>query len=339
MCEFNTDNQRAEHASFQAWAREFLSLPVAVTSQHFHLLNQAKFNKSFLVKNSRARGAQDAIRNLAETLRGHFLLEFYGTERELILESLEGVDTLYRAIKRERSALDFDDLEEDTIRLLETDGGLRERIQGSFDYILMDELQDTNPLQWKLLGLIRRADNFFAVGDVNQSIFAFRHAEPALFNNYRRSLTGAGKLVDELRDNHRSRPAVLDVVNRVFAVSVSGVEEHVLIASSQYANKTEPTVEVIAAFGEKNEEAQRIEALWVARRIVDLVGTLQLGSGPGKFRDIAILTRANAATATLQAALDEYGIPSIVLGGLTFFDTREVRDLVLLLAVSGEPSQ
>ena len=55
----------------------------------------------------------------------------------------------------------------------------------------MDELQDTNPLQWKLMGLIRRADSFFAVGDVNQSIFGFRYADPELFAQYRRGLSNA----------------------------------------------------------------------------------------------------------------------------------------------------
>ena len=58
-------------------------------------------------------------------------------------------------------------------------------MQAGFDHILMDELQDTNPLQWKLLGLIRSPDAFFAVGDVNQSIFGFRYAEPELYARYR----------------------------------------------------------------------------------------------------------------------------------------------------------
>ena len=117
--------------------------------------------------------------------RAHLLIEYYRDERDLIIESLEAIDRAYRQRKREQSVLDFDDLEEFAIQLLESDQELRRRVQAGFDHILMDELQDTNPLQWKLMGLIRRPDAFFAVGDINQSIFGFRYAEPELFAAYR----------------------------------------------------------------------------------------------------------------------------------------------------------
>ena len=88
----------------------------------------------------------------------------------------------------------------------------------------MDELQDTNPLQWKLMGLIRRPDAFFAVGDINQSIFGFRYAEPELFAPYRHSSRITRQGVDELRANYRSRPEVLDIVNRTFEGPAPGIE-------------------------------------------------------------------------------------------------------------------
>ena len=76
----------------------------------------------------------------------------------------------------------------------------------------MDELQDTNRLQWRLLNLIRTPDAFFAVGDINQSIYGFRHADPAVFEEYRRSLEASGATIDDLRENHRSRQQILDAV-------------------------------------------------------------------------------------------------------------------------------
>ena len=102
------------------------------------------------------------------------------------------------------------------------------RVQAGFDHILMDELQDTNPLQWKLMRLIRQPDAFFAVGDVNQSIFGFRYAEPELYAQYRTALNQQGKPIDELRANYRSRPEVLEIVNTTFAGPAAGIEAHEL---------------------------------------------------------------------------------------------------------------
>ena len=86
------------------------------------------------------------------------------------------------------------------IALLAGKQHIRDAVRESFDYILMDELQDTNPLQWRLLDLIRRPQRFFGVGDINQSIYGFRHADPEVFREYRASLESAGHPVDELRE-------------------------------------------------------------------------------------------------------------------------------------------
>ena len=283
-----------------------------------------KFNKGALVKNSVARNHLDEIRDLATSIHARLLIDYYSAERDLIVESLEQIDRLYRRRKRTISALDFDDLEEGAIKLLDENDSLRSRVRNQFEFILMDELQDTNPLQWRLLELIRRDGNFFAVGDVNQSIFCFRHAEPELFNRYRRRLESEGKKVDELRENYRSSDSVLKAVNTVFD-GTAGIEPHELISARNDATAGVPA-QIVAAADE------HLEAQWVAGRIRELVG-----SGHAAYRDIAILTRANIATAALQQALDDHNVPSIVLGGLTLFETREIRDLVLLLAVLVNP--
>ena len=209
---------------------------------------------------------------------------------------------------------------------------LRKRVQAGFDHILMDELQDTNPLQWRLMGLIRRPDSFFAVGDINQSIFGFRYAEPELFAAYRQALESQGKAIDELRANYRSRPEVLEIVNTTFAGPAPGIEAHELTSGrTDFIPQSELSTDIIIATGENTEAAERIESLWVARQICELAGRFQ-------YRDMAILTRANMALGELQRALDEYRIPSLVLGGMTFYETREVRDLILLLTVLVNPS-
>ena len=144
------------------------------------------------MKGSRTRHHEDELRGLCRDLLSDYLIEYYAAERQTILEALERIDSVYRSSKQARSMLDFDDLEEAAIRLLESNEELREQVRAQFDYVLMDELQDTNPLQWRLLELLRRPSAFFAVGDVNQSIYGFRHADPALFGNYRLSLEDAG---------------------------------------------------------------------------------------------------------------------------------------------------
>src|SRR5579863_1443979 len=119
------------------------------------------------------------------------------------------------------------DLEEHAIRLLESDASVRRETAERFDEVLMDELQDTNRLQWRLINLIRR--RFFAVGDINQSIYGFRHAEPVVFEEFRKGLIDAGHQVDDLRENHRSSKEILDAVSRMLD-GQPGVEARPLIS-------------------------------------------------------------------------------------------------------------
>jgi len=322
---WNTPKQVQEHGKLNDWIRRYLALQRPVSNDHFKVLAEAKFNRGLLVKNSLARQRAEEIVNLAAQLRGLWLLELYKPQRELVLEAIHRLDTAYRQRLRDQSLVDFAGLEENSIHLLEHQPELRARIQHNFDHILMDELQDTNPLQWNLVNLLRRKDNFFAVGDINQSIFRFRHAEPQLFAKYRADLESEGKVIDELHDNWRSRPEILTAVNHVFSDPPEGVTAHTLTTEKEFAPEAGPTVEVISAAGDDPEET---ELRWLARRITELTAN---------YSDVAILTRTNAVMAEVQAALDQFGIPSIVIGGQTFFESREVRDLTLLLQVLANP--
>ena len=110
--------------------------------------------------------------------------------------------------------LAFAELEEFTVRLLESDDAVRSDISRRFEHVLMDELQDTNRLQWKLIGLVRRR-NFFAVGDINQSIYGFRHAQPEIFHEYEAGINSSGKHSVQLLHNFRSRNEILRCVESV----------------------------------------------------------------------------------------------------------------------------
>lgn len=259
---------------------------------------------------------------------------------DFLIEILEAIDSNYSYSKLVSGGLDFNDLEERAISLLRDDPATREQIASCFDHILMDELQDTNPLQWTLIELLRRPRAFFAVGDINQSIFGFRHAEPRVFRRYRSSLSDAGNRVHELRGNHRSRGEILAAVNAVFR-SVEGVEPHTLVPEAEYPPKTEPSVEVLVAAGANLEEALRREAEWIAARILELKSGLRLGKRGAerepRFADFAVLGRSLNALEPVREALEAAGIPSLLAGGRTFYESREVRDITQWLAVLVNP--
>ena len=267
--------------------------------------------------------------------------EFYAPLKSILLDVLELTDASYRRRKRERAALDFSDLEERAIDLLRGDPHVLDSVRESFDQILMDELQDTNPLQWTLMDLLRSPRKFFAVGDINQSIFGFRHADPDVFRRYRESVAGAGGTIDELYENFRSRGEILAAVEAIAGLT-EGVEKHSLQPARNFLPKERPSVEVIAGFESGETAPEDVEARWIARRIVELIGTLEVQDGeagqrPARFRDMAVLVRTGAALAPVVAALREFGVPYLAEGGRTFYETREVRDLVHLLQVIANP--
>jgi ATP-dependent exoDNAse (exonuclease V) beta subunit len=305
--------------------------------RHFELLEQypSKLPTKVLPDLKSIRDERLAL--FESTLAG----EFYAPLKSILLDVLELTNANYRRRKGERAALDFSDLEERAIDLLRGDAHVLASVRESFDQILMDELQDTNPLQWKLMDLLRRPRKFFAVGDINQSIFGFRHADPDVFRRYRESVGGADGVIDELYENFRSRGEILAAVEAI-AGRTEGVEKHRLRPARSFLQKEQPSVEVIAGFESGETAAEDMEARWIARRIVELVGTLPVQDGedrqrPACFRDMAVLVRTGTALAPVVAALQEFGVPHLAEGGRTFYETREVRDLVHLLQTIANP--
>src|SRR5581483_6790732 len=127
---------------------------------------------------------------------------------------------VYRRIKDERTAVDFDDLELLAGRLLSEHGGIREAWSQRFALLMVDEFQDTNPRQLSILSALVR-DNLFTVGDEFQAIYGFRHADVELFRTRRAALADAGASL-ALTRNFRSRAPLLDVVNGVFGERLPG---------------------------------------------------------------------------------------------------------------------
>ena len=246
----------------------------------------------------------------------------YAPQRELLMEMLRRFDHLHRERKQQAGALDFADLEEFTVRLLANHPDARARLQRQFDHILMDEFQDTNGQQAKLIDLIRPPDRFYAVGDINQSIFGFRHADPSGFTAWRDTVVARGRHLVQLVDNFRSRAGILRAVETVTA-GTPGIEDRALVPGRGFDDAPDYSVELIAA------PELAVEAHWVARRILEFPDFT--------FQDFAVLVRNTEVIPAFTAAFDLAGIPYVVNRGRGFYDSREVNDLTHLLRVIANP--
>ncbi len=268
--------------------------------------------------------------DLLPELEYSLIHSYYEIERLTLLEAFAAFDAAYRKLKTEAGGLDYDDLEENAVRLLEQHPEIRSKLHSQFEHVLMDEFQDTNGRQALLLDLLRPPHRFYAVGDINQSIYGFRHADPEVFRAYRDSVASQGMRLVELVENFRSRPEILRTVEEITSAA-EGIEQRPLVAGLEFPNKQESSVEAVAAAN------LAMEAQWVASRIRAMAGSFQLRKGPAEFRDVALLVRNSEVLAEFTRAFDDAGIPYLVNSGKGFYETREIVDLIHLLRVVANP--
>jgi ATP-dependent helicase/nuclease subunit A len=306
-----------EGPRLRAWAAGFIARP------GLDQLGRFDFNLNHVGRNTAASRLKNEILPLLES---QWVGECYAGLHALLRVAIARVGAAYHAKKRQASAVDFADLEEFTIRLLESDDNVRRQLSARFHQILMDELQDTNRLQWRLVTLLRTA--LFGVGDINQSIYGFRYADPDVFAEYRDALRASGAEIDQLKENHRSRPEILAAVSTMLD-GQPGIEPRSLEACAKFAPVSGPVVERLVGRGEDSGAA---EAALVAARIRKFVD-----SGEFRFGEIAVLVRTLSSTAPFEQAFDRAGIPFLLTGGRTFLEARETRDLLALLAALVNP--
>jgi ATP-dependent helicase/nuclease subunit A len=262
-------------------------------------------------------------------------------QRELVRDILIEFEDEFNSRKRALGALDFDDLQEQTLRLLDRDPSIRDSTRERYEAVLMDELQDTNPVQWNIIDRIRRPGRFFAVGDVNQSIYGFRHADPRLFIGYRKRVEDAGGTIDRLENNYRSLPAILDAVSSISVKgSRPGIEPHQLLAARRDGGAGEPCIEIRRWLPRGDKSEPDAEADWIAARLQELNGKLLVGEPrrPASYGDMAVLARSASNFDELERAFQLYGIPYVLKRGRNFFATPEIVDLTNWLRVLENPS-
>jgi len=241
----------------------------------------------------------------------------------------------YARAKRELSGLDFEDLELDCRELLRSDAGLRERFRARFQRIMVDELQDTNQVQLELIELIADG-NLFTVGDAQQSIYGFRHADVELFERLGERLAAVGARAT-LDTNFRSRPEILDVINGVFEAEL-GDQFRPLRAGRPPEPQTGPPVELIVADKGADWTMEGLGAPWrvaEARALAARVGRLLADGTPA--RDVVVLTRATTDLRVYERALEDRGIPTYLIGGRGYWAHPQVIDMVCYLEALANP--
>ena len=226
----------------------------------------------------------------------------------------------YNKKLRDANALDFDDLLWHTVRLLETAGDVREYYQRKFRYILIDEYQDTNALQYRLAALLtNQAKNICVVGDDDQSIYRFRGADITNILSFERQFRGAR--VIRLEQNYRSTQNILDAANAVIRHN-QGRKGKTLWTE----NGRGELVTVKTTYNESDE------ANFVLGQIM-----MYYRRG-GNWGDCAVLYRTNAQSNAMEYACKRNGVPYKIYGGLKFFDRAEVKDMLAYLCVINNPA-
>ena len=248
----------------------------------------------------------------------------------------------YAAGKRAASALDYDDLELLCRDLLTREPAIRDAYGERFERIMVDEFQDTNPLQLDLLRLLDRGQTFM-VGDELQSIYGFRHADVEVFRAERRRLAAAGAALT-LPENFRTDPEILSALNLAFA-PIHGHDfvplEHGRARSRPWSG---PRVELLLTAMDGWEDGavsgglptatawRHAEARLVAQRVRDLVD-----KGTFAARDVAVLLRASTDIGVYERALEDQGLATLATGGRGFWARRQVLDLLAYLAALANP--
>lgn len=269
---------------------------------------------------------------------------------------VESFHITYMEAKREKNLLDFNDLEHFTISILKNDE-IAAAYRNQFKFIFLDEYQDSNIVQETIIGRIKREDNLFLVGDVKQSIYRFRLADPTLFlDKYRtyEKVEGALSRRIDLAMNFRSRPAVLEGINYLFERLMS--EEFGEMAydadAKLYPGLKFEAVEgkplellVIDSGADESLEDQdllemkkvELEAHAVAKRVQSLVGTTiydpKLGrKRQARLKDVVILLRATRSWSQVFGdVFAEYGLPLYSDVGGGYFDALEIEIFMALL--------
>lgn len=241
-------------------------------------------------------------------------------EADFRLKVIGGIYALYQKKLKEANAVDFDDIISLTVRLFEQEPDVLAHYQNLYRYIMVDEYQDTNHAQYRLVSLLSaKYHNLCVVGDDDQSIYRFRGATIENILSFEEEFDDA--TVIRLEQNYRSTQNILDAAN--------GLISHNNARKGKNLWTENGTGSKVLSYRAVDEMG---EAMFVVRQIEDSAARGQ------KFSDNAVLYRTNAQSNTVERQLVRAGIPYRIVGGTKFFDRKEIRDILAYFHVIDNPS-
>jgi DNA helicase-2/ATP-dependent DNA helicase PcrA len=246
--------------------------------------------------------------------------EFAATANSPAGRAAAQVFKLYEKSLRDSSALDFDDLIGRTVNLLETQKEIRDKWQRQFAYVMIDEYQDTNAAQYRLVKLLTGPHNNIAVvGDDWQSIYSWRGADFRNILNFEKDHKDS--TVIKLEQNYRSTKNILDAAQSVISHNRQRSDKKIWTASGAGS-----PVQVLQVSGE------RAEAEMIVRRVRTFVEM-----GARNYKDFAVLYRTNAQSRAIEEVFVHYAVPYHIVGGVRFYDRKEIKDIMAYLRLIYQP--
>ncbi len=245
--------------------------------------------------------------------------EYSSTAFDLMSRAVADVYPAYERILSRCAAYDFDDLLVQSVRLLETIPEVGERYAGRFQHVLVDEYQDTNHAQYRIIRALGSGHgNVCVVGDDDQSIYGWRGADLRNILDFERDFPGAE--IVRLEQNYRSTGSILAVANEVIANN-SARKDKRLRTDREGGGPV-----VVVQVGD-----ERAEAAWV-------VDEIQARMGERGLEDVTVLYRTNAQSRPFEDALRRAKLPYRIVGGVRFYDRREIRDALAYLQLAVNPA-
>lgn len=283
------------------------------------LIKQAMKELSIGDKQIKPRAVSSIISNAKNEMRTPADME--ATAQYPFEQQIAKIYAAYERMRRAAGALDFDDLLLEVVRLLREHPDVREKWRANFKHILIDEYQDTNAAQYAIVKLlVNDATNICVVGDDWQSIYSWRGADFTNILNFERDFPGTK--VIKLEQNYRSTSAILNAANNVITKNQQRTDKKLWTALGEGA-----PVQVHATYDETEE------ASLVADRIAS-----QVMIGARGYGDFAALYRTNAQSYTLERALRLRRVPYQIVGGVRFYDRKEIKDVIAYLRLIYQPN-
>lgn len=246
--------------------------------------------------------------------------QFAGTANSPTQQAAAQVFPVYERILKDAGALDFDDLISRTVSMLQHNQAIRDKWRQTFKYIMIDEYQDTNAAQYKLIKLLTDThQNIAVVGDDWQSIYSWRGADFRNILNFERDYPKC--TVIKLEQNYRSTRQILDAAHAVITKNAQRSDKEL------WTDKDGGLpVQIVSVSGE------RAEGEAIVRRITNSVHARLRN-----YQDYAVLYRTNAQSRSVEEAMVRYGIPYRIVGGVRFYDRKEVKDILAYLRLIFQP--